>query len=183
MPLILPPMPEYEPSWATFQAWWQEVKDAIENNEAAQQLLFDTINDVLGEGSSGVVGRVALLASYTIPTMVITATDVGANVTIAIAPHIRRYGNGNEISVAGANFTGKSYSTKYAIYYDDETMQDTSPSYQITTDLETAQYNYEGGRHYVGTVTTPAAAGPASTAGAPPAGSGYTGGASSAAIT
>lgn len=177
MALNLPPLPEFEPSWATFQAWWQEIRAAIEENEAAQALLFDAIEETLGSGGAGVVGRLAILGSFSIPTLVLTATDAGANVTISVASHIRRYGDGTSISVSGGNLTGKSYSTKYAVYYDDDTREDTTPAYVATTDLEEAQHNYEAGRHYVGTVTTPAALGLPTTGGSPPAGSGYTAGA------
>lgn len=183
MALQLPPLPEFQPRWEDFQAWWQQIKEAIERNEEAQALLFDAINDILGEEGTGLVGRVSLLGSFTIPTLVLTASDAGANVTISVAAHIRRYGDGTELAVAGGNLTGKSYSTKYAIYYDDETREDGTPSYVATTDLETAQHNYEAGRHYVGTVTTPAAAGAPTTGGSPPAGSGYTAGAGSVNIT
>jgi hypothetical protein len=183
MALELPPLPEFQPEWHTFQAWWQQIKQAIEQNEAAQQLLFDTIEETLGEAGTGIVGRVAILGSFTIPTLVITAADVGTTVTITIASHIRRYGDGTSLGVAGGSITGKAFSTKYAIYYDDDTRQDTSPSYQATTDLEEAQHNYVVGRHYVGTVTTPADGAASTTGGGPPAGSGYTAGAGAINIT
>ena len=183
MPLQLPPLPEFQPRWEDFQAWWQQIKEAIERNEEAQSLLFDAIDEVLGDAGTGVVGQVAIPGSFTIPTLVLTATDVGANVTIAVASHVRRYGDGTELAVTGGNLTGKSYSTTYGVYYDDETRADATPSFVATTDLETAQHNYVAGRHYVGTVTTPAAAGGPTTGGSPPAGSGYTAGAGAVNIT
>lgn len=183
MPLQLPPLPEFQPSWETFQVWWQQVKDAIEANERAQEILFDTIDAVLGEDGTGMVGRLSILGSFTIPTLVLTATDAGANATIAIASHIRRYGDGSSLTVSAGSLTGKSYSTTYAVYYDDITHEDTTPTYVATTDLEEAQHNYIDGRHYVGTVTTPAAAGAPTTGGSPPAGSGYTAGSSAVVIT
>lgn len=183
MALQLPPLPEFEPEWGTFQIWWQQVKEAIEENERGQQILFDYIQETLGEEGEGVVGRLAILGSFSIPTLVLTASDVGTDVTITIASHIRQYGDGTSISVSGGSLTGKSFSTKYAVYYDDPTREDTSPTYVATTDLEEAQHNYEVGRHYVGTVTTPADGGAATTGGSPPAGSGYTAGASAVNIT
>jgi hypothetical protein len=181
-PLQLPPLPSTEPSWGAFQVWWQQVKEAIEASDAAQQYILDAIEEAV-TGSNGLATRTAILGSYSIPTMIITATDVGANVTITIAAHNRQYGDGTDLSVAGGSLTGKSYSTTYAIYYDDETMLDTTPTYVATTNLEEAQHNYGPGRHYVGTVTTPAAAGGPTTGGSPPAGSGYTAGASAQVIT
>lgn len=183
MPLQLPPLPEFEPTWPTFMTWWQQVKEAIERNEEAQQLLFDAIQGILGDEGTGVVGQLAILGSFSIPTLVLTASDAGADVTIAIAAHIRRYGDGTAVPVGASSLTGKAYSTTYAIYYDDETRENPAPTYVATTDLEEAQHNYEVGRHYVGTVTTPAAAGGPTTGGSPPAGSGYTAGASAVNIT
>src|SRR6478736_8598681 len=120
MPLQLPPLPEFQPTWASFQAWWQQVKEAIERNEEAQQILFDAIDDAIS-GGDGLTNQTAILGSFSIPTMTITATDVGADVTIAIAAHVRRYGNGTELAVGAGSVTGLSYSTTYGIYYDDPT--------------------------------------------------------------
>ena len=182
MPLFLPPLPEFQPSWETFQVWWQEVKDAIEANEAAQTLLFDAIDEAIG-GSSGLTNTLAILGSYSIPTLVLTATDVGASVTIAIAAHVRQYADATNVPVSAGSITGLAYSTKYAVYYDDETRQDPGPTFHATTNLEEGQHNYIAGRHYLGTLTTPAALGAATTGGSPPAGSGYTAGASAQVIT
>lgn len=182
MAFELPPLPEFEPTWATFQVWWQQVKEAIEQNEAAQALLFDAIEEVLS-GDSGVTGQLAIIGSYSIPTMTITASDVGANVTISVASHVRQYPNGASTPIAAGSITGRAYSTTYAVYYDDDTREDTSPTFHATTDLEEAQHNYASGRHYVGTVVTPAALGAPTTGGSPPAGSGYTAGASAVVIT
>lgn len=182
MTLQLPPLPEFQPRWEDFQAWWQQIKEAIERNEEAQQILFDELDEAI-DGSNGLVGRAAILGSFSIPTMILTATDAGADVTITVASHVRRYGDTSELAVTGGSLTGKAYSTTYAIYYDDETRADAAPTFVATTDLETAQHNYVAGRHYVGTVTTPAAAGGPTTGGSPPAGSGYTAGASAQVIT
>ena len=183
MTLQLPPLPEFQPRWEDFQAWWQQIKEAIERNEQAQQILFDAIDEALGDAGTGLIGRAAILGSFSIPTLTLTATDAGSDVTISIASHIRRYGDGSELAITGGSLTGNAYSTVYAVYYDDDTRANASPSFVATTDLETAQHNYVTGRHYVGTVTTPAAAGPATTGGSPPAGSGYTAGSGAVNIT
>jgi len=177
----LPPLPPTEPSWGAFQVWWQQVKEAIEKSEAAQQEILDALDQAVG-GAGGLNTQMAILGSFSIPTMVVTAADVGANVTITIAAHIRHYGNGTELPVAGGSITGKAFSTKYGIYYDDLEMVDSTPAYFATTDLAEAQHNFIAGRHYVGTVTTPADGAAATTAGSPPAGSGYTAGASAVVI-
>lgn len=183
MALQLPPLPEFQPTWSTFQTWWQQVKEAIERNEEAQQILFDAIDEILGEQGTGVVGQLAILGSYSIPTLTLTAADVGASVTITVASHIRRYADATEVAVTGGTVTGLAYSTVYAVYYDDATRTLATPTFVATTDLETGQHNYAEGRHYLGTVTTPAAAGPPTTGGSPPAGSGYTAGAGAMNIT
>lgn len=182
MPLQLPPLPEYEPSWATFQVWWQQVKAAIEENEQAQAIILDTLEEAL-TSAGGVGDQVAILGSYTVPTLVLTAADVGSDVTITIAAHIRQYANQTALAVAGGSITGLAFSTTYAVYYDDETLLEPNPAYFATTDLETGQHNYAAGRHYVGTVTTPANGAGNTTGGSPPAGSGYTAGAGSINIT
>ena len=185
MALQLPPLPEFQPRWEDFQAWWQQIKEAIERNEEAQELLFDAINEILGEEGTGLVGQLAILGSYTIPTLVITAVNDGSDIYAEVEDHIRRYGDGTELPITGTSTTGLAASTTYGIYYDDTTRQDGTPTFRATTDLEEAQHNYVPGRHYVGTITTPAAPGPpgAKTGGSPPAGSGYTAGAGSVNIT
>ena len=175
MTLKLPRISATPPDWAKFQVWWQQVCEAIERNEAAQSALFDELETQL-DSNSDAVRRLAILSSYTIPTLTLSAADAGTDVTITIAAHVRQYGDSTSIGVAGGTITGLGYSTTYAVYYDDETREDVAPVYAATTDLETAQANYESGRHYVGTVPAPAALGSPATGGAPPPGSGYTAG-------
>lgn len=98
-------------------------------------------------------------ASATDPSVVVTATDAGTDATITIAAHTRRYGDATTLAVAGGSLTGKAYSTLYAIYYDDSTVSDTTPTYVATTVLKDAQPNAAIGRHYVDQITTPASGG------------------------
>lgn len=181
MTLQLPRLSPIQPPWQDFQVWWQQVCEAIEANEAAQTSLFDELEAQLDASQAAIV-MLAIGFSYTIPTLVLTATDAGADVTITIADHDRRYGDGEVLEITGDTLTGLSYSTNYAVYYDDVARTDPSPVFHATTNLQTAQANYIDGRHYVGTVATPAAAGAPTTGGAPPAGSGYTAGAGSISI-
>jgi len=182
MALQLPPLPPTEPAWSAFQVWWQEVKEAIEKNEQSQQIVLDEIDAALS-GAEGVTGRFAILSSYTIPTMILTAYDPGASATIAIAAHVRRYGDTTQIAIAGDLIDGLAFATTYGVYYDDESRTNSTPDFIATADLETAQHNYVIGRHYCGTVTTPADGGFADYGGSPPAGSGYTAGADAQVIT
>lgn len=185
MALQLPPLPEFEPRWEAMMTWWQQVKEAIERNEEAQQILFDQIDTALGAGAdgSGITPRLAILGSFPIPTMILTGSDAGATATISIAAHVRHYGDGTEVAVAAGSVTSLAFSTVYGVYYDDATLADSVPTFEATTDLETAQHNYSPGRHYVGTITTPANGAGNTTGGAPPAGSGYTAGQGSVVIT
>lgn len=111
-------------------------------------------------------------ASATVPSNSLTATDAGANATITIAANVRQYGDGTSLSVSGGSLTGKSYSTVYAIYYDDATVADTTPTYVATTTLKDAQPGKVSGRHYVGQITTPASGGGATGGGYVPPGGG-----------
>jgi hypothetical protein len=181
MALQLPPLPATEPSWGSFQVWWQQVKEAIERNEKSQTIILDALDQAL-QGSGGIADQLAILGSFSIPTLILSAADVGSNVTITIAPHIRRFSDGTQIALYGDTLTGKAFNTKYAVYYDDESRADPSPTYIATPYLQEAQHNWVAGRHYCGTVTTPADGGAAASGGSPPAGSGYTAGASAVVI-
>jgi len=175
-PLSLPDMPRVQPTWATFQVWWQEVRQAIEANAASNQYVLDQLDENLS-GSTGVMVRLAILGSYSIPTMVLSAGSSGALATVNIAPHVRHYDDGHEITLSGGEIANLAASTAYGIYYDDLARQLADPVYFATPFLQEAQHNYVPGRHYVGTVITPASGGPLANGGSPPAGSGYTAGA------
>lgn len=111
--------------------------------------------------------------SATAPSSVLTATDAGTNATITIANHTRLYGDATTLSVTGGSITALAYSTTYGVYYDDTTTANTAPTYSATTTLKNAMPNFAAGRHYMGQVTTPAAAGaPTGGGGVPPLGGG-----------
>jgi hypothetical protein len=96
----------------------------------------------------------------------VTASDAGANATIAIAAHSVQFGFG-PVSYGSGSVTGLAYSTLYYVYVDDPDYEGGAVTYLATTNalLVTAG----NGRYYVGKVTTPAAAGP-------PTGGGWGGG-------
>jgi hypothetical protein len=100
-------------------------------------------------------------ASATIPTSILTATDAGANVTIGVLGHDRQYGDGTSVTLNAvvSAVTGLSYSTLYAVYYDDTGYTGGTKTYHATTTLKTAQPEKVSGRHYCGQITTPAALG------------------------
>lgn len=123
--------------------------------------------------------ELARLASYTVPTNVLSADDAGTDATITIAAHTRVYPvqgtvDVADLSVLAGSVTGLAFSTGYYVYYDDTTLADTTPTFLAATDSETAQVGAAAGRHFVGFVTTPADGGGSTggTGGFPPGGGG-----------
>lgn len=105
-----------------------------------------------------VTAQASLNNSFTTGATV-TATDAGASATISIGAHTRYYGDGTNVSVNAGSVTGLSYSTKYYVYYDQASRAGGAVTYVATTTNATA-FPTTGNpdRHYVGAVTTPAAA-------------------------
>lgn len=142
MAFRLPRLPSVEPAWLQFQKWWQSVVEAIERQEAGQDL---TIN------------RLRRILSHTNPTTIFTATEDGATATIVVASHLRVYGDGTTLAVTGAATSALLPDTVYAGYYDDATLEDTTPTFVFTTDMPTAQAVAAEGRHFIGRIKTPPA--------------------------
>lgn len=190
MTFALPHLPPTQPTWEQWQIWWQLVIEAIQGQEAAQdQILTDLAAaqaDIIATQTqlTETVRHLNIGLSYTAPSLVVSAVDAGTDATVTVANHTRIYGDGSQVAVTGGAFTGKAYSTTYAIYYDDPTLSDTTPTLVITTNIAEAQNNYADGRHFVATIATPAAAGaptsggttPPGTGGGTGSGGGYTGG-------
>jgi exo-beta-1,3-glucanase (GH17 family) len=125
----------------------------------------------------------ARIASYPNPGSVLSAADVGTDCTITIANHIRVYPvQGSidvpDVSITGGTITGKAFSTRFYIYYDDTTLAVTAPTFVATTASATAQVGAAAGRHYIGFIDTPAdgAGGTSGQGGGPPGGGGGGGG-------
>lgn len=147
-----------------FQRWWQEMARLLEGQ-------LNTINAQLAILIDAVKKSDKLTASSILPANALSATDAGANATITVANHARLYGDGTSIPVVtGGTVTGLAYSTYYGVYYDDPSLLSTTPTYHVTTTPSNALNNFVVGRHYVGSVTTPAAAGAPVTGGASPPG-------------
>jgi hypothetical protein len=70
--------------------------------DAAAVAAQDTADQVLAEST---------LANSFTTGLTITATDAGANVTIAMSAHSRVYGDGTTVAVNAGNVTGLAYST------------------------------------------------------------------------
>jgi hypothetical protein len=104
----------------------------------------------------------ALQSSFVDPTAILSAADVGVDVTITIDAHTRKYpqpgGGTTNAAVNGGSLTAQPYSTRIYVYYDDAARTGGAVSYQATIAQTTAAQI--GDRHFVGYIDTPAAAAP-----------------------
>ncbi|HEY1605628.1 MAG TPA: hypothetical protein VGF77_08505 [Allosphingosinicella sp.] len=125
-----------------------------------------------GEDMDGVVsgGSLALDASvatairsaYILATTdVLTGADVSGVGMITIADHIWDYPTlAAETAVTGGTITGLTLGTRYYVYFDDETLTATAPTYQASLTLGPASNSSDNPyRHYLGYVDLPAAGG------------------------
>lgn len=128
---------------ADFHRLIQKAWEALEAQEAAQDA---TIN------------RLRRIGSHTEPTTILQAVDNGANCTITVLDHTRVYADGTTVAITGTSRPALSSNAWYAVFYDDETLEDTTPTFVFTTTLELAQAAKAEGRHYCGQIKTPAAA-------------------------
>ena len=95
-------------------------------------------------------------------TSPLVAADAGDSTgTITIADTIWDYpGATAEVSRTGGTLTGLDLGTRYYVYFDDQTLLDTAPTYFATTDLVTASNGTATPyRHNLGSVDVPAAGG------------------------
>lgn len=150
-----------------FTRWWQQFCEQQESTDATQdEIVADLAAAVADiqtaqETADGAAREAARISSYPVPSDVLSATDAGSDATITIASHSRVYPVQGSVDVAdvaitGGSITGLAFSTEYAVYYDDTTLADTTPTFIATTSLAVAQVGAAEGRHFVGVVTTPA---------------------------
>jgi len=173
-----------------FQLWWDQVATQVETSingiilalEAADIALAaadaaQTAADnadaaaVSAQTAADDVTSASSLANSYVTGLTVTATDAGADVTIAISAHTRVYGDGTSVAVTGGNLTAQPYSTTIYIYYDQASRAGGAVTYVATTNIDNvAQLN---DRHSVANVITPAAAAPPNNGGGvrPPGGS------------
>jgi hypothetical protein len=114
----------------------------------------------------------SISTSWTSPGSILSASDAGSNATITISAHTRKYTDVSSVSVNGGSLTGLSYSTSYAVYYDQTSRAGGAVTYHATTDPNVALPNAAAGRHFCGKILTPAAAGAATSGGVSPPGGG-----------
>lgn len=163
-----------------FQAKWQTVMEKIETSVNAvidAQNAADAANAAAAaadaaataaqtaadnaQGAADEATATTAIANSYVSGVTITATDAGSNVTISISAHTRNYADGTNVSVNSGSITALAYSTTYYIYYDQASRAGGAVTYQATTSATTAAQL--GDRHTVGSVATPAAAGPPAT--------------------
>lgn len=159
-----------------FIQWWQGAVQQIETSVNNIQAALDAAAaadaaavaanaaavaaDAAAVGAQGVADQVqadsSLANSYT-TGLTITATDAGANATITISGHNRVYGDGATVAVTGGTVTALAYSTGYWVGYTQASRAGGAVTYTASTSIQgngtSADY------HFVGAVTTPAAAG------------------------
>lgn len=114
----------------------------------------------------------SISTSWTSPGSILSAADAGANATITIANHSRKYSDTSSVSVTGSTITSLAYSTSYDVYYDQTSRAGGAVTYHATTNPNTGMANAAAGRHWCGNITTPAAAAPPTSGGVYPPSSG-----------
>lgn len=113
---------------------------------------------IAAQNSADTVQAESSLANSYTTGLTITATDAGANVTIAMSAHARIYGDGTSVAVSAGNVTGLAYSTSYWIFYDQASRAGGAVTYQASTSIQ--GNGTAPDRHFIGAVLTPAAAAP-----------------------
>jgi hypothetical protein len=168
----------YLATLTTDVAW----NDLSGNTSIVGTTLRSKFNDVLATKQAlinKVVGNVRLTdkisASWTSPGTILSASDAGSSATITISAHTRKYGDTTSVSVNGGSVTGLAYSTKYYVYYDDPNTAGGAVTYHADANPNVAEYNAASGRHYCGSITTPASGAGSTSGGVTPGGGGYSG--------
>lgn len=131
-----------------------------ETNSAPPQPALMTQSEFDLAASETIIGplRTTVINSSYTRGLTLTATDAGSDASIVISNHTRDYSSKQfpNVSITGTTLTGLSYGTTYLLYYDDQTMIDTTPTFVSTELAEAFTSGDEPYRHYVGAVITPA---------------------------
>jgi hypothetical protein len=164
-----------------FQRLWQKNCELTEQQEATQDELLEEMLQVQSDiidaleaagialdaanaaaaSATAAARETARINSYPSPSDILSAADAGTTATITVDDHDRIYPvqgtvDVPDLAITGSDITGLSFATLYYVYYDDTTLADTTPTFQATTDAATAQVGAAAGRHFVGSITTPA---------------------------
>lgn len=163
-----------------FHQWWDTVAKAIESavNNIQEALEAAGIAQAAAETAQAAAeaaqtaaedaqtaadntNTTASVVNSGVDVNPLSGSDNGVNAQITIAAHNRLYPDGTSVAVDAGLISSLEYSTEYWVYYDDPTRAGGAVTYQETTTESVAAQ--AGNRHLVGKVTTPAAAGPATT--------------------
>lgn len=168
MTLILPRLPPQQPEWSAFQIWWQQVVEAIETQEAAQddaiaaiaaaQAAADAANaaaDAANDAAESITAENSLANSFVENfTPPLVSSDNAGLVTIA--NHDRHYADGTVVAVTGDTLaTGEASGTVVYIFYAQPSRAGGVVTYQYS--LDEADAAQLGDTHNVGAVEVPAA--------------------------
>jgi hypothetical protein len=179
-----PTLPPTQPEWSQFQIWWQQVIESISGEFGALQTALDALaaanaaqaDATAAQSSANTAQSTAntvkrddgIASSWTSPGTILSAADAGSNATITVSDHTRKYNDVNSVSVNAGSVTGLAYSTSYDVYYDQTSRAGGAVTYHATTNPNTGMPGAAAGRHYCGTITTPAAAAPPTSGGVNP---------------
>lgn len=160
LPRLINSLPITKPEGGTpalsFMQWWDTFAKQIET------FASDITNALTQAGiaitTANSANNVAKLAGSGTENLTLSATDAGSDASIMISAHNRLYADGTTVSLDAGTLTGLAYSTKYYIHYDDSSFAGGAVTYQAsTTDTAASQ---TGSTHFVGIITSPAAADP-----------------------
>lgn len=122
---------------------------------------------VTGEDRDGVTGtlsdpagynRVLINGAVMVSAHTLTGSDAGSSATITVGAGEWDYSSTDgTVTRAGGSITGQAFASALYVYFDDDTLADTTPTYAATADYETAVNSATNpARHFVGMITTPA---------------------------
>lgn len=135
-------------------------QDQLDAITVLQAQMLDRIAEIeAAQATADAVTRDNAISASWVSGLTLSASDAGTDASITITDHTRFYDDTTSLAITGATLTALAYSTEYHIYYDDPTRADTTPVFQSSTDASVAAPNRAAGRHYVGSITTPAAGG------------------------
>lgn len=167
-----PPLSMEQPDWLTFQVWWQQVIEDIQEQISGLEAALAAVAAAQAAAAAAQETATAVTAaqehqsSYPTDATLAGVAD-GATAKITISAHVRRYpqpdGSLLSVNVSAGAVTGLAYATTYYVFYDDPDRTGGAVTYQA---LETAADATQTGiRHTVGAASTPATSGDTPTTG------------------
>jgi hypothetical protein len=145
----------------------------------ASPIVYNTLNNPLIQAIADAVQASTIIrgAYIKVPPPLLTAADVSGAGVITVADHVWDYPNTTEdVARTGGTVTGLDLGTRYYVYFDDSTLEDTAPTYHASTIVTDALNSTANPyRHYLDEIDVPGAGDPPSS-GSGSGGGGYGGG-------